>query len=101
MGCVGRRVGKAELEERAEAVGNTPVLDDAVVFDPQGVEDVRAHGAPGRGVAHKGAVVGTGAGHAQPDGVVVDGRSSIYRWKSENARRSEAITALTPSAPGA
>jgi hypothetical protein len=49
------------------------VLDDASVLDAEGVEDVGAHRAAGRRVAHERAVVGAGACHPQPDDVAGDG----------------------------
>ena len=47
------RVREPELEEHAEAVGDAPVLDDALVLDAKHVEDVGAHRAAGRRMPHE------------------------------------------------
>jgi len=50
---------------------------------------------------HERAIVRSRRDHPQPNGVAVCHEPSIDSRKSEKARRSEAITALTPAAPGA
>ena len=89
-----------ELEQHAEAVGDAPVLDHPAV-DTRITSNTSARiGRPvGGWPMNEPSWVPVATMRIQTVSPSTT-RSSIARWKSGNARRREAITALTPSGPG-